>query len=789
MTVDFLGWRRPAVAVAGMASTTGRLSAAVGLRADLVDVSGGGTGTVPASVPIELLGPGDLAGLSPGTVRTIMPLTGSLGFETTRCPYVELAPADIAWRYTPEGNRPGGEARPWLVLVVGAANELTVLADGRVQLSAALTAAYPLADSSRWAHLQRQDGVELARIVSERGLQRNLSYVAALVPAFDAAGRDNWSSGVATIVTCYHRWSFTTADDSQDFAGMAAALQPQAPAGLGVVTVQYRAHADEALPTRGALTAPGAGPADEPLPADIAADLAARRAVGTLAVRPSVLGLPTYGDLWAGSLEPGPVWLEQLNTDPRRRLVSGLGVQSGILEQDLLLESARTRWGDALIAGHRIRSLALGLAAAGSLWRRRLPLAPERRLLLYGPALAAIVTDSDWTVLDLMTRPDRPLWRAFFSGAGTRARRAGTGRRPRSGGVDLVALVHASNRCVGSAPDARELPDATGAGHVLANQGQGDGTSFVAQVLKGHLASDLLETESLAHDIARLPRDDGRECEPVDLDGLVDQLDRAIDPTGPDAPARYRVLRPIEGLDDPVLAPVEPCADLDLPAWRFVRDHAKSWLLPGAELLEPNGITALETNPIFVDAFLIGLNQQTVGELRWRNLSVRSGCTPVRRFWDVVDGGGAAHDDVVGVALWPRGSSLGDASHRPPGAPPTELVVVLRTHLFRRYPDTLIYLVPVDTDFGNQPPDPTTVVHIPPVFVGEVERDLPFFGFPVPPSAVKTHWIVIEQVPHGYQFANLNASSTAGVVDGGEWASAAFVSPVRVFLDLGDLAP
>jgi hypothetical protein len=248
-----------------------------------------------------------------------------------------------------------------------------------------------------------------------------------------------------------------------------------------------------------------------------------------------------------------------------------------------------------------------------------------------------------------------------------------------------------------------------------------------------------------------------------------------------------------------VLAPVEPCADLDLPAWRFVRDHAKRWLLPGAEHLEPNGVTALATNPLFVDAYLIGLNQQTVGELRWRNLPVRSGCTPVRRFWDVVDQSGADHPDVVGMGLWPHESTLGDGSHQPPGAPITRFVVVLRTPLFRRYPDTLIYLVPADVDLSLPPPDPTAAVHIPPVFVGEVERDVPFFGFPVPPGIVVDHWVVIEQVPHGYQFANLEASNPAspqfepghdstGATDGGDWARRTFVAPVRVFLDLADLS-
>jgi hypothetical protein len=787
MSVDFRGWRRPAIAVGGTVNAHGRMATTMRLIANLVDVNNVAAGFVTQNVPVELLGPGDVAGLAPGTIRTVMPLGGSVGFETTRCPYVELVPAELPWRYTAEGNRGAVGARPWMVLVVGGADELTPLPDGRLQLAATLTAAYPLEQSWRWAHLQQQDGVELARIASERNLLPSTEYMAALVPAFNAAGGDAWTAGATAIVACFHRWSFATADDTLDFASMAAALHPQGADRLGVIDVRYRGHADQALPTRGALTGVASSPADDLLPADIAADLASRRAVGALPVRPTVLGLPTYGDVWADPKLVDPLWLDVLNADPRRRLVSGLGVQSGILEQDLLLDSARTKWGDTLVAAERIRSLAIGLAATGSLWRRRLPLAPERRLLLYGPALAALVTDSNWTVLDLMTMLGRPLCRAFFSGAGQRARRFGTGRRPRRGGVDPVDLLVAANRCLEPPVEPKELPDAAGAGRVLAGEGRGDGTSFVSQILSGHLGTDYIDPKSLAGDLSRMPGS-GYECEPVDLGALVAQLDRIIDPTGADAPARRRVLWPIDGLDDPLLAPVEPCAALDLPAWRFVRDHAKRWLLPGAEHLEANGVAPLRTNPVFVDAYLIGLNQQTVGELRWRNLPVRSGCTPVRRFWDVVDSTGAAHDDVKGIALWPPASMLGDPSHRPPAAPAMELVVVLRTELFRRYPDTLIYLVPVDGDFNNPPPDPTLVAHVPPVFVGEVERDLPFFGFPLPPSAAKDHWVVIEQVPHGYQFANLSSLVGVGASDGGSWAAKTFVQPVRVFLDLGDLS-
>lgn len=44
---------------------------------------------------------------------------------------------------------------------------------------------------------------------------------------------------------------------------------------------------------------------------------------------------------------------------------------------------------------------------------------------------------------------------------------------------------------------------------------------------------------------------------------------------------------------------------------------------------------------------LVGANQRTLGELRWRNIPVTAGWTPLRRFWQrIADGGGAPAVDV-----------------------------------------------------------------------------------------------------------------------------------------------
>ena len=115
---------------------------------------------------------------------------------------------------------------------------------------------------------------------------------------------------------------------------------------------------------------------------------------------------------------------------------------------------------------------------------------------------------------------------------------------------------------------------------------------------------------------------------------------------------------------------MEDCPDLDLPAWRYLRDRAQYWLLPGAQTLSSGEVVSLRTNPQFVEQFLVGFNQQALAELRWRGHPVRAGCTPLRRFWDrtPTDAGGR-RDDIVGVAGWidPAGCPQAGrgSTHRP----------------------------------------------------------------------------------------------------------------------------
>jgi hypothetical protein len=311
------------------------------------------------------------------------------------------------------------------------------------------------------------------------------------------------------------------------------------------------------------------------------------------------------------------------------------------------------------------------------------------------------------------------------------------------------------------------------------------GMTRVFTTFPGATADDANLTDMLAA-LDPLEPDDPT-LQPVDLGSLAAAVETAIDPSTNQPPAAARVLATIAGAVDPEqpLAPPEPCLGLDRPAWADLGDEFGEWLLPGIAQLPENSVIGLESDPIFVDAYLVGLNTQLLGELRWRNIPVATGCTLIRRFWDRADTStGERADDIVGVASWTEASALGDPTHRAQGATGRELVIAVRGDLLLRYPTTLVYLqsaVPAGATAPNFDIDPDDVaVRVFPGFRGRIGADVSFFGFPAfDATALADHWLVFEEPPAGYRFAN-DVSTTA--TTGHEWAVAALAQPVRVLI-------
>jgi hypothetical protein len=682
------------------------------------------------------------------------------------------------------------------------------------------------------------------------------------VPAFDEAGAPSWGPATQSVtVRAYHRWEFTTAATG-DFPTLAGRLQPTSGGDLGRAPLTYAPLGIEGLLARGALAPVGA--VDLPVPPEVAADVAVLTTPPVVPRRP-VVTLPDYGDAWV-PVPADTTWGATFHADPRHRGIAGLGLHVGIAEQELLSDAAAAQAGALDAAAQRIRHLVAGLAAARSVWSRRLPVDPVRRLAVFGPALRRMMT-STGSVRDRITAPGTPLPAALFSTAARRVLRSGTarGRGLARGAADPAAVLTAANECprppdraMPGVPHADLLAEATGTRPLDEEIGEAlrdgrasfptlrarveafDRTGYSASTMRlfddvmsrwidiseangevpvGALLA-VLDPPGPRPDDAGLRRllrplhnerpDDGlielgtavgtgepdRRCAPIPLEAVCTAVGDAIDPTVARPFVVDRVLGLIDGLDDQPLTPPELCPDLDLPAWQMVRDHDPDWLVPGAGSMPEDRVVAMSTNPQFTDAFLLGLNTQTLGELRFRNIPIQTGCTPLRQFWaraDVTSDGYA--DDIVGVHRWAADSELGSVGHQTPQAASADLVIVFRTPLFRRYPRTLVYLAPAPQNGGvpDWEADPDLAARLEPTFQGTITPDITFFGFDLEPALGAVHWVVLEEPPHGVQFFNTEPAESGWTAlrradflatgsDGGTFAAAAFAEPFRVML-------
>jgi hypothetical protein len=191
--------------------------------------------------------------------------------------------------------------------------------------------------------------------------------------------------------------------------------------------------------------------------------------------------------------------------------------------------------------------------------------------------------------------------------------------------------------------------------------------------------------------------------------------------------------------------------ELDLPLWSFLKDNAPDWLLPGVGQMPMHSVAALATNPPFVQALLVGANYQTAAEMRWRRHPLRAKASPLRKFWQRVDG----KFDINSVKAWAAGDRFGGPSLTAPDAG-EEAVVVFRTPLFKRYPHTAVFMYPDPADPAPWDDsmldalDPNKCV--PPMFTGTIGDDVVFFGFRLSPADFANHWVVLEEPPAGYRF-------------------------------------
>ncbi len=213
---------------------------------------------------------------------------------------------------------------------------------------------------------------------------------------------------------------------------------------------------------------------------------------------------------------------------------------------------------------------------------------------------------------------------------------------------------------------------------------------------------------------------------PFDLAAARTAVLRRVDPDRT-IPARvadivriggHDIRQPVPGVSvAPTLDRVMAHPIFDVPAYLYLARVDRSRFCPGIDEIPADSVTLLETNPRFVEAFMVGLNHEMNHELVWRTYPTDQRGTPFRTFWDRLDGQadlGPVHQFGPGRL----GRHLIDAE--------PQLVLLLRGDLLRRYPTAAVYAVR-STAAGELSTLPADTLA--PIFAGGFDPDISFVGF------------------------------------------------------------
>jgi hypothetical protein len=497
-------------------------------------ITNAGTG----GVDVTLLGPGDVTGIDPRLVVRTEPRRGTTTFEANLLAAVDFDLPDLPWLLTPAGAQ-GNDLQPWIALVVvevGAGVSLglrpgallpVLTIDGEADARTELP--HP-ASTALWAHgqvladeaitagalpaeLAAHPARNVSRLVCPRRLRAGARYYACVVPTFDAGvirglggtPREGdplgpaWGTTAGAELPVYHHWEFSTGPEG-DFETLAARLRPhQSSARVGRVPMHIGAahpglgelpEGDPAaiVEMDGALRAPGLDDlrlqeVDERVRAGLTAALNAPAAQAAGEDAPLVVGPPMYGAWHANhhGIDDGtPLWLGQLNLDPRARVAAGLGADVVRRNQEDLMHAAWVQLADVRLANDRLNAARLSLEAARKVYARHFVALPAEQLVsvaapVHGRTLVGPVTLPEAArptslpratmspALRRLTSARRPLLRAAGRRAGATFRPAVVARLAAGfEGVDptrfvpdgVVAMSSLAGLAVPADPDA-----------------------------------------------------------------------------------------------------------------------------------------------------------------------------------------------------------------------------------------------------------------------------------------------------------------------------------------------
>jgi hypothetical protein len=652
---------------------------------------------------LRVAGPGDVTAIDPSLILREEPPPGTTNAADNILVGVEFAHADLPWLLSTrqQAGGDGLQVQPWVVLVVLGEDEADPPrpADPVPLLDVRPDLLPPLDESWAWAHVEARldDGITdpnvataaaaaavstptptvVGRLLCARRLRPQLTYAAAVVPVPAEGAWPAPAPGATTItLPVFHWWSFHT-DAAGTFKDLALRIKPNTtdtgtgspvdvsrpwlalPAGTAASTVLDGA----LLPSTGGAAAEtwsdaGAqntfrGQLHNELNAPDARRTPPANGAPAPAITGPVVGPPLYGSHFTGQTTvPAAGWMNTLNLEVRRRVAAALGARYVQVEQEFLMARAWEQVGAVRNANRMLAVAELTTTAAGAAQTKHInPLDAADLVTLLAPVADRVKLPTALVTVHGLTAgmAAAPTLSNTLAATQVPAGAAGLAysRLSRPGGALARRIDRVSAVKVTSAP----VPMST-----LAPAAPAQGLA------PGATAPSF--TDSLCEAIAPLPQQLTRLRNVINGADLVARVGE----TAPQRPLRPIMVHPKFTM---------PIAEEILSRW-------PDWAVPGITNAPADSVTMFETNPAFVAALLVGLNQEFNRELLWRGFPTDQRGTSFARFWPT-------SGDVGEIAAWPPNSALNQVTGENPAG---TVVLLIRAEVLRRFPSAPLVAAP-----------------------------------------------------------------------------------------------
>ena len=684
-----------------------------------------------------------------------------------------------------------------------------------------------LSDSWAWAHAQaagsRRDAASLkqslardpaltvSRLLCPRRLDPLTEYLACVVPAFELgckAGlglpvkpedekelKPAWtmtepSSSQLTLPVYFH-WEFRTGTGG-DFEALVELLEArdsrEFPPEVGKRQMDISQPGFSTTPPlssgtvlelEGALrrvdATPGAWPQETrtPFQGELKRILDAPSQAMQEEQTDPLLAPPIYGSWQAArhtvDIAGASTWLDELNLDPRHRVIAALGTAVVQTQQEPLMASAWEQLGEIERINQIQRQAQLGRAVNAVYYARHFSQFSEETLLkVVGAAQSRVVVESAVTNTRMLLSQKIAQSAIPARAVSAPLRRLTSPRgvissRFRMGSAPPIAIVAKLNT-TSIVPLEKKQAGLVTLNQVSDNQ-SGTFAGQIKQTVRFENATNALGTTPPLGDFKVLPEGapmrtlldfmPGLPADNADAQAfrnaakehqsylqkaftsvtasaalvrmnLADTKLQLLQSVNPEKTIAARVRASLliaggaEARSDP-LEPILDAPDFPQPMYEAIRDLSQECLFPGLELVPANTVTLLETNPKFVESFLVGLNAEMSRELLWRNYPTDQRGTYFRQFWDT--SAGSEQPDIDRINQW------GDRKLGENAGAGEQLVLLIRGELLRRYPNSVIYAVAAVREQGELElsSDPAQQRH--PLFRGTLKPDVTFLGF------------------------------------------------------------